>query len=122
MDIDRFFQQYGWTATRTGEGRWRTTFTGDLAIFTVNLHLTADWLIFTIDLSSYGWSGSPDQASRLLAANAQMLMAKFAIGPHSRLLLQIEMPTEAFTYSHFADCLGALAHYADVFCREWRQT
>jgi hypothetical protein len=120
-DIDRYFQQYGWTASKTGEGHWQATFSGDLAVFTIELYLADEWLLFTIDLSAHGWSDQPEQARRLLVANADMLMAKFAIRPHGKLLLQIEMPIEGFGYSHFADCLGALSHYADLFCREWRQ-
>ena len=120
-DIDRFFQQYGWTASKTGAGHWQAAFSGDRAIFTIDVHLRGAWLLFSIDVSAHGWSDHPEQARRLLAANADMLMAKFAIAPHGKLLLQIEMPIEGFGYSHFADCLGALSHYADLFFREWRQ-
>ncbi len=118
-DVEHYFQQYGWRASQKGEGRWQASFTGDLAVFTIDVRLTEEWLLFAIDLSSHGWADNADQARKLLAANADMLMAKFAIGPQGNLLLQIEMPTEGFGYSHFADCLGALSHYADQFCREW---
>jgi hypothetical protein len=114
-DVARYFEQYGWVARRTGERDWQTTFTGDLATFTVEVHLTDDWLHFVIDLSSFGWLDTPDQVRRLLAANADMLLARFAIGPQANLLLRIDMPTEGFVYSHFVDCLGALSHYADLF-------
>src|SRR5512140_450523 len=100
-DIDHYFQRYGWTANKTSQDHWQTTFRGDLVTFTVDLSLTAQWLLFTIDLSSYGWSDIPDQARRLLAANADMLMAKFALNPRGQLRLQIEMPVEGFGYSHF---------------------
>jgi hypothetical protein len=118
-DIDHYFQRYGWIARKTDDDHWQTTFTGDLATFTIDVSLSDQWLHCAIDLSSYGWSDKPEQARRLLAANADMLMAKFAIDPHSKLLLKLEMPLEGFGYSHFADCLGALSHYADIFCREW---
>ena len=115
-DVERYFEQYGWAATRTGASDWQATFTGEQATFTVDVQLTADWIHFAIDLSSFGWLDTPDQARRLLAANADLLLARFAISPQAGLLLQIDMPTEGFVYSHFVDCLGALSHYADMFC------
>jgi hypothetical protein len=120
-DIDQFFQHYGWTARRIGEEHWQTTYRGDRAVFTIDVRLTEEWLFFAIDLSASGWSEKPEQARKLLVANANMLMAKFAINPRGKLLLQLEMPVEGFSYSHFADCLGSLSHYADIFCREWQQ-
>ena len=120
-DIDQYFQRYGWTASKTADGHWKTTFTGDLGIFTIDVRLDPEWLLFAIDLSARGGPDSPERMRDLLIANGEMLMAKFAIGPQGNLLLRVEMPTEGFGYSHFADCLGALSHYADRFCREWQQ-
>jgi hypothetical protein len=79
--------------------------------------LAGNLQVFTIDLSSHGGSGNADRALELLAAYV-LMMAKFTIGLRGNLLLQLELPTEGFTCSHFADCLGALWHYADGFCHE----
>jgi hypothetical protein len=114
--VEQYFQQYGWTARRIGAQKWQTTFVGDHAIFTVGVSLAPDWLSFAIDLSAY-WR--PDQSLQdLLLANEQMRLVKFALNAQGRLLMQAELPTEGFSFSHFADCLGALSHYADLFVGE----
>ncbi len=115
-DIEQYFQQYGWVAARTGDGTWRTTFWGDQTVLTIEVNLTADWLLFAVTLPQ---TPGPLRSERLLAANAQMWLAKFAVDSQGRLLLRADMPTDGFTYSHFVDCLGALTHYADVYYDAW---
>ncbi len=119
--IEQYFEQYGWSAARIGDGRWQTTFRGDRAVLTVEVQLTADWLLFAISLPGDRVQAQAEQVDRLLVANAQMLLAKFAVNAQGGLLLRVDMPTEGFTYSHFVDCLGALSHYADVYFDTWSQ-
>ncbi len=116
--IEQYFEQYGWSAARTGAGMWQTTFRGDHAVLTIEVQLTADWLLFAMKLPRTGGSA---RADRLLAANAHMRLARFAMDQQGRLLLRADMPTEGFTYGHFVDCLGALSHYADLYFDEWSQ-
>ncbi len=116
-DIEQYFEQYGWSAARTGAGTWQTTFQGDRAILTIEVSLTPDWLLFAMNLPR---TGGQVRGDHLLAANAQMCLAKFAVDSQGRLLLRADMPAEGFTYSHFVDCLGALSHYADIYVDEWR--
>jgi hypothetical protein len=115
-DVEQCFERYGWLAARIGDGRWQTTFQGDRAVLTIEVHLTADWLLFVMNLPR---AGDPIRADNLLVANADMMLAKFAIDRQGRLILRADVPTEGFTYSHFADCLGALSHYADLYFDEW---
>ncbi len=118
-DIDRYFQQYGWLVSRAADDadRWHVTCKGDFSAFTINVALTVDWVIFEVELASQGHYLIED----LLAANARMLLVKFAVDALGRLLLKTELPTEGFAYSHFVDCLGALSHYTDEFLRDQQQ-
>ena len=115
-DIDQYFERYGWSAARIGAGTWQTTFRGDRATLTIEVNLTADWLLFSANLPR---TGDQVRVDHLLVANAQMWLAKFAVDPQGRLLPRADMPTDGFTYAHFVDCLGALSHYADVYFDEW---
>lgn len=114
-DIDQYFAQYGWQPVNVRDSSWQVTFEGDRANFTIELELNADWVVFTIRLTNDGGY----QPEKLLAANAQMWLTRFAIAPDGCLLLRADMPTEGFSYSHFVDCLGALSHYADLFYDLW---
>jgi hypothetical protein len=51
----------------------------------------------------------------ILQANHQLNMAKFALDSDGDVSLSVEMPTEGFTYSHFADAMTALSIYADEY-------
>ena len=115
-EVERYFERYGWAVTRIREQQWQAAFAGDHDTLTVTLDLAPDWLSFAIDLSAY-WH-SDDSVRDLLVANAEMKLVKFALDTQGHLLLQAELPTEGFAYSHFVDCLGALSHYADNFVGE----
>jgi hypothetical protein len=117
-DVDAFFKQYGWRATKLSEDTWQAIFAGEHRPFIIRVTLTSDWLYFALDLASYDWQRRYPE--RLLEANGQMWLAKFATDTEGRLLLRADMPTEGFVYSHFSDCLGALSHYADHFSAEWK--
>ncbi|PJF43674.1 MAG: hypothetical protein CUN55_07850, partial [Phototrophicales bacterium] len=45
--------------------------------------------------------------------NLDMNMAKFGLDSDGDIFLAVELPTENFTYSHFADALNGISHHAE---------
>lgn len=116
--IHRFFETYGWRydfeeSTKT----WHTGFRGDTSNFNIFVHLTENWLYFTIT----PFVNAPaDQACEatlhrfLLRLNHAINMAKFSLDSDGDVVLTVELPTENLDYSEFADGLNALSFYADA--------
>ena len=49
----------------------------------------------------------------MLRLNLDMNMAKFGLDGDGDLFLAVELPTENFGYSHFADALNGVSHHAE---------
>jgi len=59
-----------------------------------------------------------DLHRRLLAANRNMRVAKFAIDKNGDLVLCAELPTESLDYSELADAVERMTEYARLFDAE----
>lgn len=117
-EIAGFFETYGWDFRLEGDGLFRTGFVGDVGHFDVWLRVTDDWVFFSIQPYLPMFDDKPhgvEVLQLLLHANHELSLAKFALDEDGDLVLAVELPAKGFRYSHFADALTALSHYADVF-------
>lgn len=119
-DFADFFQTYGWRFERRSDGVYRTGFEGDAGSQEIWIRVSEAWVYFTINpfLSApEGEEHGRQVLELLLRANFDVNLAKFAVDEDGDVLLTVELPREGFAYSHFADALTALSHYAD----HWRE-
>lgn len=116
-DIERYFELYGWSFERLEEGTFRTGFQANQGAFAALVRVTEHWVVFTINpfLSPSGGGFGPATLKALAHANHALHMAKIGIDEDGDAFLTVELPSEGFTYSHFADALTAMAHFADGF-------
>lgn len=120
-DIAEFFETYGWRFERPSEGLFRTGFQGDFGHYEIWIRVSEDWVYFTISPYFQAPEGEPISdviLALLLRANYDLNLAKFTLDEDGEVQLTVELPREGFSYSHFADALTALSHYAD----QWRPT
>lgn len=117
-DVPSFFETYGWQFERQGPGLYRTGFVGDTGHYDIWVRVGQHWVYFTINPYVERPEDEPHGACvqrLLLEANHELNMAKFAVDDDGDVLLTVELPRIAFGYSHFADALTALSHYADAY-------
>ena len=116
--ISEYFSTYGWHYERTGPGLYRTGFEGDTGPYTIWIRVGEHWIYFTINPyleKPEEGTHSPAVHKLLLESNHELNMAKFATDDEGDILVTVEFPREGFLYTHFADALTALSHYADVY-------
>ena len=122
--IPLFFRRYGWAFEQSARGVFRTGFQGDSAHYDIWVRVTEAWIYFSI--SPYLESGDKESAGLarrisdellrlVLRSNEELNMAKFGINELGEVVLLVELPSQGFAYSHFADALTALSHYADDY-------
>ena len=117
-DVPGFFERYGWQYERQGPGLYRTGFLGDTGHYDIWVRVGQHWAYFTINpyVERPGERRHGGETLRLLLeANHELNMAKFAVDEEGDVLLTVELPREDLGYSHFADALTALSHYADAY-------
>ncbi len=116
--IHRFFETYGWRYDfEEGSKTWHTGFRGDTSNFNIFVHLTENWLYFTITPFVNAPVDPACEATLhrfLLRLNHAINMAKFSLDSDGDVVLTVELPTENLDYSEFADGLNALSFYADA--------
>jgi hypothetical protein len=114
--IEEYFRRYEWSYNRTSDNTWVTGVRTTVSSFRIFIRLTEHWVYFVIN----PYVVTPiDLDTRLrfyyhvLRLNLDMNMAKFGLDSDGDLFLAIELPTENFDYSHFADALNGLSHHAE---------
>jgi len=116
--LSDFFSSYGWRYERTGPGLYRTGFEGDTGAYTIWIRIHEHWIYFTINpFVSHSHIGKHAEKiyRQVLDNNHELNMAKFAVDDEGDILITVEFPREGFLYTHFADALTALSHYADAY-------
>ncbi len=119
--IEEYFDRYDWSYNRTGDNTWVTGVRTQVASFRIFIRITDNWIYFVIN--PYVVS-PPDIGDRLrvyftiLRYNLDMNMAKFGLDNDGDIFLAVELPTENFVFSHFADALNGLSHYAEKLYSE----
>ncbi len=116
--IHQHIDRYGWSYEYDPESRtWHSGFRGKANNFNIFVHLTENWLIFSIA----PLVNAPEESvceqrlhKHLLQLNFIINMAKFSLDEDGDVVLTVELPTENLDYSEFADGLNALSYYADT--------
>ncbi len=116
--IHQYFDNYGWQYEfEENSNTWHTGFRGNANNFSVFVHLTENWLYFTIS----PFVNAPIDPVRkkklhylLLRLNHTINMAKFGLDSDSDVVLTVDLPIESLNFSEFADGLNALSFYADA--------
>jgi len=116
-DLAGFFASYGWRFERRDPRVFRTGFRGSTGPYDVWLKVTETWVYFAINpyVPKPEAGHGPCLLEAILKANHDLNLAKFALDEDGDVLLSVELPAEDFCYSHFADALTALSHYADDY-------
>jgi hypothetical protein len=114
--IEEYFSRYEWSYTRSSENTWITGVRTSVSSFRIFIRLSEHWIYFVINPFVVA---PPDPQDRLrfyyhvLRLNLDMNMAKFGLDSDGDLFLAVELPTENFGYSHFADALNGISHHAE---------
>jgi len=116
-DLGPFFESYGWKYERREPSIFRTGFVGETGPYDIWLKVTESWVYFAINpyVPKPNRGHGSGTLHTVLKANHELNLAKFAVDDDGDVLLSVEMPSEGFCYTHFADALTALAHYADDY-------
>jgi hypothetical protein len=116
-ELARFFRRYGWSFERFEDDTFRTGFRGKNAAFVALVRVTSHWVVFTVNplLRAPEGGFGPATLRTLAVANQQANLAKLGIDDDGDAFINVELPTEGFTFQHFVAALGALAHFADLF-------
>jgi len=114
--LGRYFDEYGWQFEKNNDTLFRTGFVGDTGQYDIWIRTTEHWIYFMIhpfiDPVTHP-AARVAVARTLLHANFTINMAKFAMDEAGEVSLSVELPIDGFSYSHFADALTAISHYAD---------
>ncbi len=121
--IEEFFERYSWSYTRSSENTWITGVRTSVSSFRIFIRLSEHWVYFVINPFVVAPQNPEDRLRvyyHILRLNLDMNMAKFGLDSDGDIFLAVELPTENFEYSHFADALNGISHhaerlYSDVF-------
>jgi hypothetical protein len=78
--------------------------------------LSEHWVYFVINPFTVTPPNPEDRLRvyyHVLRLNLDMNMAKFGLDSDGDIFLAVELPTENFQYSHFADALNGISHHAE---------
>jgi len=114
--IEEYFSRYSWSYTRSSENTWITGVRTSVSSFRIFIRLSEHWVYFVINPFTVT-PPNPDDRLRVyyhvLRLNLDMNMAKFGLDSDGDIFLAVELPTENFQYSHFADALNGISHHAE---------
>ena len=114
--IEEYFSRYSWSYTRSSENTWITGVRTSVSSFRIFIRLSEHWVYFVINPFTVT-PPNPDDRLRVyyhvLRLNLDMNMAKFGLDSDGDIFLAVELPTENFDYSHFADALNGISHHAE---------
>ena len=86
------------------------------------LQLSENWVLLSmLPMLARGAYRPEDLGRRLLAANREMRLAKFALDKNGAVVLCAELPTESLDASEIADAVQRMTHYARRFVAEFGQ-
>jgi hypothetical protein len=84
------------------------------------VQLGANWVLLSmLPMLSRGTYRAEDLGRRLLAANREMRLAKFALDGNGAVVLCAELPTESLDASEIADAVQRMTRYARRFAAEY---
>lgn len=114
--IEEYFRQYSWSYTRSSENTWITGVRTAVSSFRIFIRMSEHWIYFVINPFVVSPPNPEDRVRvyyHILRLNLDMNMAKFGLDGDGDIFLAVELPTENFEYSHFADALNGISHHAE---------
>lgn len=114
--IEEYFQRYSWSYTRSSENTWITGVRTSVSSFRIFIRMSEHWIYFVINPFVVSPPNVEDRMRvyyHILRLNLDMNMAKFGLDGDGDIFLAVELPTENFEYSHFADALNGISHHAE---------
>jgi Tir chaperone protein (CesT) family len=85
---------------------------GDAELPSFFVQLSEHWVLLSmLPLRSAAELGADDLGRRLLEANREMRVAKFALDAEGAVVLCAELPTESLDESELADAVRRVVHY-----------
>jgi hypothetical protein len=114
--IEEYFERYEWSYTRSSEDTWITGVRTAVSSFRIFVRVSEHWVYFVINPFVVGPSEAESRLRlyyHILRYNLDMNMAKFGLDSDGDVFLAVELPTENFDYSHFADALNGISHHAE---------
>jgi hypothetical protein len=84
------------------------------------VQLSSNWVMLSM-LPMLGRNAyrPEDLSRRLLSANREMRLAKFALDKNGAVVLCAELPTESLDASEIKDAVARMIHYAHLFAAEF---
>ncbi len=114
-DMNRFFQEAGWTARPSGETSWELGYQGNANNWMFSVNMTEYWVYFycTI-LNHFKEECRANIYEHLALLNYKISFGKFGATPDGRITLGVELPRENLkAASMVKDALNTLAYNAD---------
>ena len=112
--LERWIERAGFSATGENASTLRVLH-GDDALPPFFVQLSEHWVLLSMLPLLAGASRPDDLGQRLLAANREMRVAKFALDSAGAVVLCAELPTESLDASEIADAVRRVTEYARRF-------
>lgn len=114
-DMERFFQEIGWTAGRVGETDWEVRYRGDVRDWLFYVRMTEYWIFFyTPVLNKIKDECRLNVFEHIGLLNYKINLAKYSINASFGVSLGVELPRENLKFSSMVnDALAALSINAD---------
>lgn len=115
--IQGWVDKLGYDTTLEGRATLRLTLrSGEAKHPPFFIQCSEHWVLLSMlpMLAASAWRPD-DLGHRLLAANREMRVAKFAIDKNGDLVLCAELPTESLDYSELVDAVARMVQYARLF-------
>jgi hypothetical protein len=114
-EIARYFRRYGWRFDVLDDETFRTSFRGKNSAFVALVRVTEHWVVLAVNpLVAAPDAGYGPVALRLLAtANHHESVVKLGLDDDDDVFINVELPSEGFSYELFAAALTSLSNAAD---------
>ncbi|MEP7124122.1 MAG: CesT family type III secretion system chaperone [Byssovorax sp.] len=114
--LQGWIEKLGYDTAPDGASMLRLTAREGAPLPSFFVQCTENWVLLSIlGLLSADEFRADDLGRRLLAANREMRVAKFAIDENGEIVLCAELPTESLDFSELADAVSRLAATARRF-------
>jgi hypothetical protein len=114
--LQGWIEKLGYDTALDGASTLRLTAREGAPLPSFFVQCTENWVLLSIlGLLEPDAFRADDLGRRLLAANREMRVAKFALDENGEVLVCAELPTESLDFSELADAVGRLAALARRF-------
>jgi hypothetical protein len=115
--LERWIERAGFSAQGENASTLRVLH-GEEALPPFFVQLSEHWVLLSMLPLLAGATRPDDLGQRLLAANREMRVAKFALDSAGAVVLCAELPTESLDESELADAVRRVVHYARDLVRD----